>query len=131
MAADCRGRAFHPENNARLRSERLEALSRDVAFKNEQRILRKDGQYRWFLIQYNPLLDDQGRVIRWYATGTDIDDRVRAEKRTPNENLALRERKCWSRSTVVARWSVIQVPIPLVPSICSDQTPPSQIPQSL
>ena len=30
-------------------------------------------------------------MIRWYATGTDIDDRVRAEDRTRNENLALRE----------------------------------------
>jgi formate hydrogenlyase transcriptional activator len=30
-------------------------------------------------------------LIRWYATGTDIDDRVRAEERTRNENLALRE----------------------------------------
>jgi len=30
-------------------------------------------------------------VVRWYATGTDIDDRVRAEERTRNENLALRE----------------------------------------
>jgi transcriptional regulator of acetoin/glycerol metabolism len=63
----------------------------DVPFQNEKRILRKDGQYRWFLIHYNPLLDDQGRVIRWYATGTDIDDRVQAEERTRNENLALRE----------------------------------------
>jgi formate hydrogenlyase transcriptional activator len=42
-------------------------------------------------MHYNPLLDDQGRVIRWYATGTDIDDRVQAEERTRNENLALRE----------------------------------------
>ncbi len=30
-------------------------------------------------------------MVRWYATGTDIDDRVRAEERTRNENLALRE----------------------------------------
>jgi formate hydrogenlyase transcriptional activator len=30
-------------------------------------------------------------VIRWYATGTDIDDRVRAEERMRNENVALRE----------------------------------------
>src|SRR5713226_4755441 len=37
------------------------------------------------------LREEQGQVIRWYATGTDIDDRVRAEKRTRNENLALRE----------------------------------------
>src|SRR5260370_11812331 len=32
-----------------------------------------------------------GRVVRWYATGTDIDDRVKAEERTRNENQALRE----------------------------------------
>jgi predicted Ser/Thr protein kinase len=60
-------------------------------FKSEQRALGKDGHYRWFLIHYNPLLDDQGRVIRWYATGTDINDRVQAEARTRNETLALRE----------------------------------------
>jgi formate hydrogenlyase transcriptional activator len=29
--------------------------------------------------------------VRWYATGTDIDDRKRAEDRTKNENIALRE----------------------------------------
>ncbi|MGB9177807.1 MAG: PAS domain-containing protein, partial [Pyrinomonadaceae bacterium] len=39
----------------------------------------KDGKYRWFLIRYNPLLDDQGRIDRWYATAFDIEDRKRAE----------------------------------------------------
>lgn len=91
MAGDFRDRAFHSEDVARLRSDRLEALSRCKPFENEQRIRRKDGQYRWFLIQYKPLHDEQGRVIRWCAAGTDIDDRVRAEQRTRNENLALRE----------------------------------------
>ncbi len=71
-------------------SERL--LSRAVFHSTfEQRALRRDGQYRWFLIRYNPFRNEQGQVIRWYATGTDIDDRVRAEERTRNENLALRE----------------------------------------
>src|SRR5207302_8837131 len=32
-----------------------------------------------------------GHIIRWYATGTDIDDRKRAEDRVRSENLALRE----------------------------------------
>jgi PAS domain S-box-containing protein len=54
MATDVRDRAFNPEDLARFRGERLE--SRDVPFQNEKRILRKDGQYRWFLIHYNPLL---------------------------------------------------------------------------
>jgi len=53
--------------------------------------LSKDGQYRWFLTRYKPFHDEQGRLVSWYATGTDIDDRKRAEDRTRNENVALRE----------------------------------------
>jgi formate hydrogenlyase transcriptional activator len=91
MASDFRKRVFHPEDVERLRDERRAALLRGVPFENEQRSRRKDGQYRWFLIHYNPLRDERGNVIRWYATGTDIDDRKQAEERTKRENLALRE----------------------------------------
>ena len=44
-----------------------------------------------FLSKCNPLRDEHGEIIRWYATGTDIDDRKRNEERTQNENLVLRE----------------------------------------
>jgi formate hydrogenlyase transcriptional activator len=90
-ASDFRARIFHPEDIERLCEERQAALSRGVPFEIEQRARRKDGQYRWFLIHYNPFHDEQGRLVRWYATGTDIEDRKRAEERTRNENVALRE----------------------------------------
>jgi formate hydrogenlyase transcriptional activator len=86
-----RERIFHPDDLGRLRDERNAALARGLPFELEQRALGRDGQYRWFLIRYNPFRNERGQVIRWYATGTDIDDRVRAEERTRNENLALRE----------------------------------------
>ncbi len=89
--SDFRARIFHPEDIERLREERQAALSRGLPFQIEQRARRKDGQYRWFLIQYKPFHDEQGRLVRWYATGTDIEDRKRAEERTKNENVALRE----------------------------------------
>src|SRR5882724_7743412 len=73
---DFPARIFHPEDVERLL---------------EKRELGKDGKYRWFLVRYNPLRDDQGHIIRWYATGTDIEDRKRAEERMRDENLALRE----------------------------------------
>ncbi len=82
---------FHPEDSERLRDERDAAISRGVPFEYERRVRRRDGQYRWLLVQYNPLLDERGQVIRWYATGTDIDDRKQAEERTRQENFALRE----------------------------------------
>jgi transcriptional regulator with GAF, ATPase, and Fis domain len=37
------------------------------------------------------LRDEQGRVTRWYAAATDIDDHKQAEQRLQNENIALRE----------------------------------------
>jgi len=91
VTSDFRARIFHPEDLKRLREERQAALARGLPFEIEQRARRKDGQYRWFLIRYNPFRDEQGRLVRWYATGTDIDDRKRAEDRTRNENVALRE----------------------------------------
>src|ERR1700678_296353 len=86
-----RERIFHSEDVERFRNERKAALARGLPFEFEHRTLGKDGKYRWFLIQYNPFRNERGQVTRWYATGTDIDDRVRAEERTRNENLALRE----------------------------------------
>jgi formate hydrogenlyase transcriptional activator len=62
-----------------------------MPFELEWRVRRHDGEYRWFLVRYHPLRDEEGRILRWYASGTDIDDRKRAEERLRNENLALRE----------------------------------------
>src|SRR6202011_1862870 len=88
---DQRARVFHPEDVERLREERHEALARGKPFELEQRALGKDGNYRWLLVRYNPLRDNEGHIIRWYATGTDIEDRKPAEERMRDENLALRE----------------------------------------
>src|SRR5262245_10519228 len=76
---DYRARFFHPEDIERLREERRAALLRPAPFETEQRVLGKDGTYRWFLIRYNPLLDQQGKVDRWYVAAFDIEDRKRAE----------------------------------------------------
>ncbi len=91
MKPDFRQRIFHPDDIQRLSENRKSALDSGVPFEFEQRALGKDGQYRWFLIHYNPFCDAQGRTVRWYATGTDIHERKRNEERTRNENIALRE----------------------------------------
>jgi len=91
VAADFRTRVFHSEDIARLEEERRHALALGEPFENEQRARRRDGQYRWFLVRYNPLRDEQDKVLHWYATGMDIEDRKRDELRVRSENLALRE----------------------------------------
>ena len=77
---DFRTRFFHPDELERLREERKEALKRPLPFEYEQRALGKDGKYRWFLVRCNPLLDDQGRIDRWYATAFDIEGQKQAQE---------------------------------------------------
>jgi PAS domain S-box-containing protein len=78
---DFRSRVFHPDDVERLREPRRQSLIRPISFENEQRALGKDGKYRWFLVRYNPLLDEQGRIVQWYAAGADITERKQAEEK--------------------------------------------------
>ena len=84
QADDFRDRVFHPEDVQRFREGRRTSLSGAVPFENEQRALGKDGKYRWFLIRYTPFLDENGKLVRWYATGTDIEDGRRAQEALRN-----------------------------------------------
>src|ERR1700680_3907301 len=84
-------RDLHPDDLERARSERRSGLASGVPFEIEKRMRGKDGRYRLFLFRYNPLLYQQGRVARWFATATDIEDRKQTEQRVRNENFALRE----------------------------------------
>jgi PAS domain S-box-containing protein len=88
---DFLARVFHPEDVARITHERQQALARGAPFKLEMRARRKDGMYRWLEVLYKPLLGENGEVLRWYASATDIDDRKQAEEHVRNENIALRE----------------------------------------
>jgi DNA-binding CsgD family transcriptional regulator len=48
-------------------------------YEDEMRLRRDDGEYRWFLIRIVPLHDEHGNIVKWYGTGTDIEDRKQAE----------------------------------------------------
>ncbi len=77
---DAVARIFHPEDLKKLEAARERARSDGVPIEVEGRIRGKDGGYRWFLIRDNPLRDEKGRILRWYGTRTDIEDRKLAEE---------------------------------------------------
>ena len=85
------GRLSHPEDLEKFRALRQESLVQGASFQVEQRMLGKDGTFRWFIFRYNPLKDDHGKVALWYVTATDIHERKQSEERLQKENLALRE----------------------------------------
>jgi PAS domain S-box-containing protein len=91
-------RISHPEELKKLEVLRERALSDGTAFEMEARIRGKDGAYRWFLIRDNPLRDEHGRILRWYGTRTDIEDRKRAEEALRRSEAYLAEAQRLSHS---------------------------------
>jgi PAS domain S-box-containing protein len=86
-----RSKHFHPDDWERLMHEGQDNFLRGLPYEAEIRLRRKDGKYRWFLFRWNPLRDEQGRLMRWYLAATDIEDRKESERKLENENVALRE----------------------------------------
>jgi formate hydrogenlyase transcriptional activator len=83
--------AFHPKDIDRYLETRSASLASGSLFEDEVRIRSRGGEYRWFISRAVPLRDEQGKIVRWYGTATDIHDRKQAEERVQVENVVLRE----------------------------------------
>jgi PAS domain S-box-containing protein len=83
---------YSPEDLDAVRAAIGDAFARGVPCELEARLRRHDGEYRWHLVRYQPLRDEQERVVRWYGTAVDIDERKHAEERVRSENAPQRNR---------------------------------------
>jgi PAS domain S-box-containing protein len=71
--------AVHPEDLKRHAENWRASVASGAPFENEVRYRRAaDDQYRWFLARAVPLRDQRGKILKWYGTSTDIEDRKRA-----------------------------------------------------
>jgi PAS domain S-box-containing protein len=71
--------AVHPEEAARVLAARNAGTASGKPYEIEGRMRRADGEYRWVLRRVVPLYDQAGNVVKWYGTGTDIEDLKRSE----------------------------------------------------
>jgi formate hydrogenlyase transcriptional activator len=74
-------RILHPDDRERALKARGEWIALGQPYEQELRRRGADGRYRWFLSRSVPLKDSEGRIVRWYGTNTDIEDRKEAEDR--------------------------------------------------
>ena len=82
--------AIHPDDLARMLETFQQAVDAGKPFEVEGRLRRRDGAFRWFLFRGNPLLDESGRVVKWYGTNTDLEERKRAEEALRSNEQSLR-----------------------------------------
>jgi PAS domain S-box-containing protein len=87
---------MHPEDRPAWQERWTNALAGGTGCNCELRMRRaSDGAYRWFLIRAVPIKDEQGQVLRWLGTSTDIDNQkctqesLQAANRRRDEFLAM------------------------------------------
>jgi len=74
-------RAIHREDLARHSEKWRISVATGQLFEDEARFRRAaDGEYRWFLVRGVPLRGRHGKIVKWYGTLTDIEERKRAEQ---------------------------------------------------
>ncbi|HEX5819746.1 MAG TPA: PAS domain-containing protein, partial [Gemmatimonadales bacterium] len=83
--------ALHPDDRAEAIRTWAAAVDQGHPHEFAYRLRRHDGIYRWFLARTWPQRDARGTILRWFGTGTDIDDAKRAEKVMRDTEAALRE----------------------------------------
>jgi formate hydrogenlyase transcriptional activator len=88
---EARGAFTHPDDRERELAYFAQAHDNGSPGEVELRIRGRDGSYRWFLARYNSVRDQNGQILRWHVSCTDIEDRKRSEDRLQQENVALRE----------------------------------------
>ncbi|WP_035562449.1 PAS domain-containing protein [Hymenobacter sp. IS2118] len=65
---------LHPDDRERARQVWGHCLATGNDYSIEYRFKAKDGSYRWFLGQALPRRDEEGRLIAWFGTCTDIQE---------------------------------------------------------
>ncbi|MDB5117991.1 MAG: phoR 2 [Mucilaginibacter sp.] len=71
----------HPDDLALTKERYMAALQTEGIFEVENRYKRADGSYRWHLNRAIPLRDDNGKILFWVGTATDIEDQKREMER--------------------------------------------------
>ncbi len=80
---------IHPDDADYFLKQWNELSAIGAALEVEARFRRVDGEYRWFLIRAVPVRDENGQILKWFGTNTDIDDRKKAEALLAGENKIL------------------------------------------
>ena len=72
-------KTIHPDDIEGVLTKWRAALTSGEPFMHECRVRRADGEYRWMLNRNVAIVNDEGKIVRWFGSSTEIDDRKRAE----------------------------------------------------
>ena len=71
---------FHPDDQPRAWERWRHSLATGESYEVEYRLRHHSGEYRWVLGRAQPQRDDEGRIVRWFGTCTEIQELVAARE---------------------------------------------------
>lgn len=74
-------KVIHPDDYELSQTKWKQCVETGEVYQMAYRLRDGDGQYRWFLTRGIPTFDDQGQVVRWFGTCTDIDQQKHLQMR--------------------------------------------------
>jgi len=107
--------AIHPDSVGKVYSDWTEARKNERPFETETQFRRADGEYRWFLARAVALLDNEGSVLSWMGTCTDIHDQKMVQEealhtaRMKDEFLATVSHELRTPLNAILGWSRVLV----------------------
>jgi PAS domain S-box-containing protein len=72
--------AVHPEDRSRVQANFIDSVTRATVFESNFRVMRPDGELRWFASRGEPICDAKGGVERIVGVVQDITERHQAEE---------------------------------------------------
>ncbi|VWX57654.1 PAS/PAC sensor hybrid histidine kinase [Burkholderiales bacterium 8X] len=85
------GRGLHPDDLEPSQDAWLRAVTTGEPYDIEHRVRMLDGSYRWARSRAFPRRDPAGRIVKWYGSTEDIDERKRAEQALNRLNATLEQ----------------------------------------
>jgi hypothetical protein len=70
---------IHPDDVEEMVKKWRSSLATGELFEAEARTRRADGEYRWQFHRKVPLRDQSGKIVKWYGSSIDTEDRRHAE----------------------------------------------------
>jgi PAS domain S-box-containing protein len=71
---------FHPEDQSRAWEVWRRSLATGEAYEIEYRLRHRSGEYRWVLGRALPVRNEDGKIVRWMGTCTDIQEQKKAQE---------------------------------------------------
>src|SRR6266567_4456528 len=83
--------SIHPDDVVGIVDKWRACLASGEIFEYEARVRRADGEYRWMVHRKVPVRDGSGKIVKWYGSSIDIEDRKQTEQALRRSEFYLSE----------------------------------------